>query len=326
MRPICRFAAEFVAEVCEEAATEAFHPDMVHLALREVFSMMIPAFTIQTGNVSAKRRKVTQTSTNFVGQDDMDRWPLAGSRIARLIGCCLTSNLKDEEKYLLNRIASEASNADDRTLYVILMPFLQTLSQIMEQKSVPFTTQDYQNLFQYIIALFIIEYVKMEPPQPVNQTCPNAGCGAGRPQCQDCWNLDEFIRHPSRQSWDLTATGQRRDHVERRVLVSKSPYFRYHTIKNRHAPHTLEVTKTLNEAWEANHSAWLSRCAKAEEALAGIGHDALKKLLGNKYNECVELRSVRHGLMVRNSGEAFAKDEGTHSDYRPQRVLIRPLI
>lgn len=34
---------------------------------------------------------------------------------------------------------------------------------------------------------------------------------------------------------------------------------------------------------------------QAEEALAGIGHDALKKLLGNKYNECVELRSVRHG-------------------------------
>ena len=56
------------------------------------------------------------------------------------------------------------------------------------------------------------------------------------------------------------------------------------------------MTKTLNEAWEASHAAWLSRCAKAEELLAAIGHDALKQLLGNEYNECVELRSVRHGL------------------------------
>lgn len=270
---------------------------MVPLALREVFSVMVPALTIETGNTSAKRRKIAQTSSTSVGHNDMDRWPLAGSRIARLIGCCLASDLKDEEKHLLNRIASEASNADERTLDVILMPFLQTLRQIMEQNSVAFTTQDYQNLFQYIIALFIIEYVKMEPSRPVNQTCPKAGCGADR-QCQDCWNLDEFLRHPIRQTWDLTTTGQRRDHVERRVLVSQSPYFRCHTIKNRHAPHTLKVIKTLNQAWEANHSAWLSRCAKAEEALAAIGHDALKQLLGNKYNECLELRSVRHRLMT----------------------------
>ena len=254
--------------------------------------MMIPAFTIQTDNRSAKRRKIA--STPPAGHDDMNRWPLAGSRIARLIDCCLASDLKDEEKYLLNRIASEASNADDRTLDVVLMPFLQSLRQTMEQNRVPFTTLDYRNLFRYIIALFISECVKMEPPRPMNQICPKAGCGTGR-QCQDCWDLDEFLRHPSRQSWDLTTTAHRRDHVGRRVLASQSPFFRCDTIKNRHAPHTLKVTKTMNEAWEAAHSAWLSRCAKAEKMLAAIGHDALQQLLGNQYNECVELRSVRYG-------------------------------
>ena len=225
----------------------------------------------------------------------MDRWSLTGNRIANLIGCCLVSNLGDEENYLLNRIASEASNADDQTLKVILMPFLQTLCLIMEQNSVPFIAQDYRNLFQYIIALFIVEYVKMEPARPVNLTCPKAGCGVGG-QCQDCSDLDEFLCHPSRQCWAITTTGQRRDHIERRVLASQSPYFRCDTIKNRQAPHTLEVTKTLNEAWVVRHSAWLSRCAQAEEMMAAIGHDALKQLLGSKYNECIELQSVRQGL------------------------------
>ena len=257
--------------------------------------MMISAFTLENGKIPAKRRKIARTSATPVEQEDMDRWSLAGSRIAHLIGCCLASDLEDEEKYLLNRIASEASNADDQTLNVILMPFLQTLRQTMEQNGVPFTSRDYQNLFQYILALFIIEYVRMEPARPTNLTCPRVGCGR---RCQDCWDLDEFLCHPNRQYWAMTTTGQRRDHVEHRVLASQSSYFRCDTIKNRHAPHTLKVTKTLHEAWEVCHSAWLSRCARAKEMMAAIGHDALKQLLGNKYNECVELRSVRHGLVA----------------------------
>ena len=279
--------------------------------------MMIPAFTIKERQLPAKRRKIAQTSTTSVGVEGIDRRSLAGSRIALLVGCCLTWDLEDEENCLLDKIAWEASNGDDRTLNVIFMPFLQTLCQIMEPNRVLLTKKAYQSLFQYIIALFIMEYVKMEPPRPVNQICPKAGCGAGR-QCRDCWDLDDFLRHLSQKSWDLTTTGQRRDHVEHRVLGSQSPFFRCDTIKNPHAPHTLRVTKTLNEAWEASHLDWLSRCTHAKDMLAAIGYDALKQLLGDKYDECVELRAVRHeqkaGIperpLLRTQGQAQITDLG----------------
>ena len=283
--------------VCEEGASNAIDPRMVRHALREVFSVMIPAFTTKYDNLSAKRRKIAQRTTASVGDMDTDPWPLAGNRIAHLIGCCLTWDLEDEENYLLKKIAQEASSADHRTSNVILMPFLQTLRQIMEQNSIPFTRQDFRYLFQHIIDLFIIEFVKMEPRRPANQTCSKAGCGLGR-QCQDCWDLDDFLRHPSRKSWDLTTTGQRRDHVERRVRGSQSPSFRCDTIRNAHAPHTLRVTKTLDEAWEASHLAWISRVIHAKKMLAAIGHDALEQLLEDKYDECVELRAVRRGEMA----------------------------
>ena len=259
--------------------------------------MMIPAFTIEVGRFPAKRRKIAWTSTSSV-EDDTDRWSLAGTRIAHLMGFCLVSDLEDQGNDLLDKIASEASSADDRTLNVILMPFLQTLRHIMEQNSVPFTKQGYQNLFRYIIALFIAKYVKTEPPRPANQSCPKAGCGVGR-RCRDCSELDDFLRHPSSKCWHLTTTGQRRDHVERRVLDSQSPYFRCDTVQNFHAPHTLQVTKTVDEAWEASHSAWLGRCTRAKKAFAAIGHDALEQLLGNGYSECVELWSVRQGHTAR---------------------------
>lgn len=89
---------------------------MVHFALRAVFTVIIPAFIIKIGIASAERRKFAQTSTLYVGHGGMDRWPLTGSPIARLIGCCPVSELKDEQKYLLNRIALEASNTYDNVL------------------------------------------------------------------------------------------------------------------------------------------------------------------------------------------------------------------
>lgn len=172
----------------------------------------------------------------------------------------------------------------------------------MEQRSVPFKTQDYSNLFKCIFALFIIEYVKMEPPRPVNQTCPLNGCGTDR-RCQDCWDLDDFLHHPSRHSRDLTNTPFRRP--THSYIYIDSPagccqgiadYLHCDTVLNRRVPHTLQVSKTLIEAWEANHLAWLSHCVQAGGELAAVGHDALRQPLGNKYNECIELRSVRHGL------------------------------
>ena len=282
--------------VCEEGASKAIDPGMVCHALREVFSVMIPAFTTENDEFSAKRRKIARTPITSPGGTDTDSWSLAGNRIAHLIGCCLAWGLEHEENYLLKKIAQDASSADPRTLNVVLMPFLETLRQIMEQNSIPFSRQDYRYLFQYIIDLFIIEYVKMEPRRPANQTCSKAGCGIGR-QCQDCWDLDDFLRHPSHNSWDLTTAGQRRDHVERRVLGSQSPCLRCETIENPHAPHTLRVTKTLNEDWEASHLAWLRRVTHAKERLAAIGRDALEQFLGNKYDEYVELRAVRRGEM-----------------------------
>ena len=256
--------------------------------------MMIPALTTGNDDFSAKRRKIARTPITSPGGTDTDSWSLTGNRIAHLIGCCLAWGLEDEENYLLKKMAREASSADSRTLNVILMPFLQTLRQTMEQNSIPFIRQDYRDLFQHIIGLFIIEYVHMEPRRPADQTCSKAGCGVGR-RCQDCWDLDDFLRHPSHNSWDLTTTGQRRDHVERRVLGSQSPCFRCDTIENPHPPHTLRVTKTLNEAWEASHLAWLRRVTHAKEMLAAIGRDALEQILGDKYDECVELRAVRRG-------------------------------
>ena len=58
----------------------------------------------------------------------------------------------------------------------------------------------------------IIEYVKIEAPRPVNQTCTVAGCGAGQ-LCRDCWDLGDFLRHPSRHSWDLTTTAHTMSNV-----------------------------------------------------------------------------------------------------------------
>ena len=263
----------------------------MRLALRELFSTMIPEITVKATNVSAKRRKIGSMSYEPSGPNDNDHWPLQGSRMAELVSCCVGSSLKEEENWLLTKIALEAIHADSQALEHVLMPFLKRLRELMEEYKIAFTTEKYQDLFQTIISLFLSRSVAMEPLRPPNFTYSKAGCGDGK--CRDCHDLNRFLQDPDRQTWDLTTTGQRRSHVDGRV--SQSIRFRTTTIKNTTAPHTLRVTKTPHVVWESDHKAWLHRCDKARGLMAAVGYGALRQLLGDQYDQCVELRIVKRG-------------------------------
>ena len=52
------------------------------------------------------------------------------------------------------------------------------------------------------------------------------------------------------------------------------------------------------EVWQPEYTAWVSRCDKATRMLVAIGRDALRQLLGNTYDERMELRSVRKTIIV----------------------------
>jgi len=115
-----------------------------------------------------------------------------------------------------------------------------------------------------------------------NWVCPKKSCG-----CTECVHLDLFLNSPTRQTMEFTTTGPKRNHIEDRVrgLIE----IRTSGKKNDRASHTL----ILMDWWQSSHDAWSSRCSSALVSVMGIGTNNLKQLLGDKYDELVDLRQVK---------------------------------
>ena len=91
-----------------------FRPDIVKVALQQVFSVMIPAFIIESGNVFARRRKIEHTSTESAWIDGplQEAAMLVSSTVA--LGRVL-------ERYLLDRIAGKASIENWMSYYFVCL-------------------------------------------------------------------------------------------------------------------------------------------------------------------------------------------------------------
>ncbi len=108
--------------------------------------------------------------------------------------------------------------------------------------------------------------------------------------CKDCVDLDLFLSSPSRQKMEFTTTGPKRKHIEDRVRAMAE--ISTSTNKIDRAPHTLILTKTM-DWWQASHDAWSDRCPMALASFNSIGTENLKQLLGDKYDELVDMRQVK---------------------------------
>lgn len=278
------FAAEFIACVCEKQADNKISREVAIIGLLKVLATMIPAFSFDSAQMPTKRRRMDQTTWTNNNQGEA-RWPLSGDRIAEVFSHCLSMGLKDEMDQLVAKLKQEAGKADSVALEQVLMPFLRNLPQVMRDQDIPLVTENYQELFKQVISLYVFRYVRREPQRPPNWACPKKGCG-----CKDCVHLDLFLSSPTRQTMEFTTTGPKRNHIEDRVRGLNE--ICTSTKMNGRAPHTLILTKTM-DWWKSSHDAWSNRCSLALASINSIGIDNLKQLLGDKYDELVDMRQVK---------------------------------
>lgn len=300
------FAAEFIACICEKHAENKISREIATVGLLKVLATMIPAFSFGSAQMPAKRRRMDHTATWIYDNQGEARWRLNGDRIAEVLRHCLSMGLKDEMDRFIAKLKEEAGRADSLALEQVMMPFLRHLPQIMHDQNIPLVTDNYRDLFKQAISLYIFRYVRREPQPTLNWVCPIKGCG-----CKECVHLDLFLNSPTRQTMEFTTTGPKRNHIE--GLVRDLKEIRASTKKNDRAPHTLILTKSL-DWWQSSHDAWSSRCASAREAFDGIGTGNLKQLLGDKYDELINLRQVKLAGPAVAAPWTFSSNGGSQSN------------
>ncbi len=221
--------------------------------------------------------------------------------MARLVRCCLTVGLYNEEHALLRHIWLDAKFADAPTLEHVFLPYLKQLLVVMHDYFVPLTTQIYQWQFQHIISRFITLYIGREPtPLSPDLICPPLGCATlTQPYgCPICLQLDAFLVDPHRRSADITGGIDAPEHVAAQIQGTDHLQMAVTSHSAEHMQSTIQITKNVikTEEPDVRHDLWKERVIKANDLIQAIcGDEVWKLLLGDRYDECMGLKAVRTG-------------------------------
>ena len=198
--------------------------------------------------------------------------------------------LMDEMNEMIAKLKKEADEVNVIALEQVLMPSLTSLPQVMHEQQTSRGTENYQDLYKHIINRYVLRYVGVKPCKPSNWSFPTGGCG-----CGDCSTLDSFLSSLSRQTVEFTTTGPNQDHIKGRVSSLRD--IRTSMRKNKRAPHTLILTKTMDE-WQSSRDMWSGRYSSAFSTIKNVGIDKLRQLLGNKFDELVNMRQVKPAVLA----------------------------
>lgn len=267
-------------------------------ALAEILFAAVPAISAQLPhNWSIQPDSSYSASAKASLQE---RQIVQAERMARLVRCCVTVGLRNEEHALLQHMWLGASIADASTLQHVYLPYLKQILLVMRDYHIPLTTQSYQWQFQQVISLFIFRYIGKEPtPLSVDLTCPPLGCASPTNPygCPTCLELDAFLVDPHLETVEVTGGIDAPEHVTTQIQGTDYLQMTVMTHCSARMLSTIRITKNLIKAEEepdVRHDLWKGRVVKANDLIQAIcGDEEWKMLLGDRYDECMGLKAVK---------------------------------
>lgn len=294
------FAIEFAFSLYDKLVKNAIDEGQAKYLLAEILSAAVPSLCVRAAHSWSLQ---PWSSTRTSNPSTQEQHFLRADRMARLIRCCLTVSLYNEEHSLLRHFWLDASIADAPTLQHIFLPYLKQLLVVMHDHAIPLTTPNYQWQFQQVISLFITRYIGKEPtpsPSVPDLTCPPLGCASPADPygCATCRELDAFLVDPHLRTADVTGGIDAPEHVAARIQGTDRLQMTVMAHSAEQMTSTIRVSKNQvkTEETDARHDLWIARVVAANDSIQAVcGDEEWKLLLGERYDDCMGLKVVRSG-------------------------------
>lgn len=121
-------------------------------------------------------------------------------------------------------------------------------------------------------------FFRSKPIQTENWSQEPLGCG----ECQDCVDLDKFLRNPTERTKRFQMAQERRKHLDYKL---DDRFFKKSTDKSK-SPHTLIVTKTRAQ-YQHDSAKWAQTLCKWKDQLKSLQNEYMQTLLGDQYQQFV---------------------------------------
>lgn len=211
-----------------------------------------------------------------------------GQDLAVLYGECLSSNCGDEAEKLLTKIESQLASISAPTLKPLLIPMIRATISVLKQHNL-LASQRLSKFVTSLLDALAERYVQREQLKPSDWTRPPS-FEATRCGCIDCRLLNTFLQDPRRREENFSMAEKRRKHLGYKLHNTLCDM---RTVTGR-SPHTLVVTKN-DRLWQQQHAQWLTRVNEIKAMIFTLPQDELRALLGARYDDIVDLKSIKHG-------------------------------
>lgn len=216
------------------------------------------------------------------------RSALNGKLLADTLGHIMDLQLQEHGQLLMDSVMVQASLMDPADYESTILPFLKgIIMRLLEGRD---SFDMYRKLFQTCLPLYIQRFVGKEPVQ-INWSRNPVRCS-----CRDCTDLNVFLRSPVDRVKRIVVSKQRRHHLHTQL----DAYTDCTHITERGYVETMVVTKQ-GKSFVDSLKVWTNRAKSALAALRSLEDEEdtakspsqLRKLLGDKYDEIMTLRTVR---------------------------------
>lgn len=255
--------------------------------LKCVRVLAIPAlarFSLEVGDPLADKRL-----KNADGHSRANAAPSTTPRdIADVLNYFLDKQLHTEARELL-LVLENIVLAGKTEITRLLIPFLRHAQVIARANS---TNDSYgpllRSLYRKVLEAHIQHYVKTQPPAFENWTRARVHCN-----CHDCWQLNLFLISPAQDQLGFPVGKSRRAHLHQVVESSRADCSH---VTDRRTDMLVVKKRARNKV---AYDAWFARCKEVAEELQRFDPAVLRDMLGRRYEEIMEMRSVisdRHNI------------------------------
>jgi hypothetical protein len=254
---ICHdMAVQFISSCDFPKMTNTRQATMPKQSHKHIPMTSSPSFTMDV-SPTVLREFFTQVHSISIGSED-----LAGLLVEKLVAC-----------------APQIAGTELDSLWI---PFLESVLPFLTMKKINASTPRYEQLFIAYFTGYVRKFVGHSPRQESSLKRRGVLC-----QCTDCGHLNNFLANATQKEGRFSVNRKRREHMYGELDCDRVDCT--YMVERGKSPFTLVVTKTSKE-WEKKYQEWSKRSSIARGKLNNFDQKKLRKLLGNEYQNVVDLK------------------------------------
>ncbi|KAF2127559.1 hypothetical protein P153DRAFT_398173 [Dothidotthia symphoricarpi CBS 119687] len=216
--------------------------------------------------------------------------PIDGRDLGEFLDACFTFGLHAEVGLILEKLVTESQSFDRPMLEAVTLACLARLIFALVQHHIFLGSSEYSHLYQHILGDYVDAHVGVEPAKPSKSWIRRPVTCSYPQQCSDCNELNQFLRNPNESVWEWQLFKTRHRHIEQGLRYGKSDCNVRTARKGVNGPYVVVLTKST-DSYDSAFSAWDRKRKHARSVLATFDKDALKSLLGERFEEIVQLKA-----------------------------------